>query len=237
MGDALEDKLRYRSNLTAPDLAPYFKLKQPPLQALGHDMPSDPDFLPGCGFWTHDEAAILWTVANQFDGRWLDIGSRLGWTSAHLVAAGVDQVLGIDPEYAEDLQFFSRAVKQCPEMIPVALSSEEFFEVTRITQRRFDAAVIDGCHDSPVPCMDGAGAADIGARVILFHDFQGKPVRDAVFERLSLGWKARIYDTPNGIGLAWKDESFVPPFHVPDPAIDWAEIRSRYTDFDFSRCV
>ena len=44
----------YRSNLTAPDLAPQFKLRNPPMTMLGHDVPSDPDFLPDCGYLTHD---------------------------------------------------------------------------------------------------------------------------------------------------------------------------------------
>jgi hypothetical protein len=73
-------------NLTAPDLSSHFRLRNPPMQHCGHDEPSDPDFLPNCGFWTHDEAALLYTIANSVPrGTWVDIGARLGWTAAHVL--------------------------------------------------------------------------------------------------------------------------------------------------------
>jgi hypothetical protein len=55
----------YRSNPVAPDLTPFFKLKEPAMQMMGHDVPSDPDFDPNCGFLTHDEAAILFACASS----------------------------------------------------------------------------------------------------------------------------------------------------------------------------
>lgn len=224
----------YRSNLTAPDLSGQFKLKDPPLQHMGHDMPSDPDYLPHCGYWTHDEAAILYTASAQLPGAtWLDIGSRLGWTAAHILAAGAGSVWGIDPEYRNPY-FRVRAQQQCPGLIAMALPSSEFFEDCPGT---VDAAVIDGCHDAPEPSRDALGAVSSGAGVILFHDFQGLPVREAVtMLTLSWGWHVRVYDTPNGVALCWRDKSFVPPDHTPDPAIDWAEIRRRHPDFDYAVC-
>src|SRR5712664_503966 len=87
----------YRSNLTAPDLAPHFKLADQVVQHMGHDCPSDPDFEPACTFLTHDEAAILYRIAKAWPKRWADIGARLGWTAAHLIAGGAS-VCAIDPQ-------------------------------------------------------------------------------------------------------------------------------------------
>ena len=74
----------YRSNLTAPDLSPYFSLCPQVRQIMGHDAPSDPDFDPDCTYLTHDEAAILYSIAKAWPGSWVDIGARLGWTGATL---------------------------------------------------------------------------------------------------------------------------------------------------------
>lgn len=222
----------YRSNLECPDLSSRFTLLDPPMQHMGHDTPSDPDFLPACTYFTHDEAAILYAVGSQVSGAWVDIGSRMGWTSAHLEAAGC-LVIAVDPEYKLPV-FLARASRSAglSRIIFVPLSSFEYF--SSYPHIKASGAVIDGCHDSPEPSRDASWAAAAGAEVILFHDFQGMPVRDAVRLLMGQGWKCRVYDTPNGVALCWRDKSFVPPGHVPDPSIDWAEIRGRYRDFDFA---
>ena len=228
----------YRSNLTAPDLTPRFKLRKPAIQLHGHDMPSDPDFLPNCGYWTHDEAAILYTVACQVGGRWLDIGSRLGWTSAHILAAPmVKECQSVDPEYAVGGDFLRRAVEQCPAIIPIALTSQKFMSWCGMT---FDGFVIDGCHDAPEPVKDAAQAwrlAASGDSVILFHDFWGQPVQDGVTFLMERGWKCRIYNTPNGVALCWRGGKFVPPDHAADPLVKWHHVRAAVKEFDFKACL
>lgn len=229
----------YRSNLTAPDLAPYFKLRVPPLQIMGHDMPSDPDFDPNCGYLTHDEAAILYRVAKAWPGRWADIGARLGWTAAHIAAAGAT-VVPIDPELAFDgfSRRFEDNVSHCWTSIAWVehLTSEKVFRLPGV---RFVAAMIDGDHDAPQPSFDAARAIQAGAQVLVFHDFAGRPIRDAVGGVLDLGtWKARVYWTPNMMAVAWRDDcGFVPPDHVRDPAIDWRGMeRMVSADFALWRC-
>jgi hypothetical protein len=98
--------------------------------------------------------------------------------------------------------------------------------------------VIDGCHDWPDPQKDAEIARPLMAdtAAVLFHDFQGAPIRAAVTDMLDAGWSARVYDTPNGVAVCWRG-AFTPPEHTPDPAINWAEIRSRYYDFDYTRCA
>src|SRR5882757_4294806 len=90
----------YRSNLTFPDLSPHFKLKSPALTTMGHDMPSDPDYEPGCGFLTHDEAAILYSIVKAWPYRWVDIGARFGWSTAHIATAKPMGVIPVDPALA-----------------------------------------------------------------------------------------------------------------------------------------
>lgn len=224
----------YQSNLIAPELSHRFRLKDPPLITLGHDMPSDPDYEPNCGFFTHDEAAILFHCAARIGGRWIDIGSRFGWTTAHLIAAGAEDVYAIDPAYA-DYDLIERAFIGCPQMIPVPLTSEAFFRNYK-HRSSFSGVVIDGNHDSPEPFKDAINSSLLGPDVIVFHDFRGKPIRDGVNALLDLGWHARAYDTPNGVAVCWRCEEFEPPLHVPDPAIDWAQIRAGNKDFDYARC-
>lgn len=212
----------YRSNLTAPDLSAHFRLRHPPLQIAGHDIPSDPDFEPDCGFWSHDEAAILYNCACRMKGSmWVDIGARLGWTGAHIVDAGHTAIL-VDPQYC--VTEFERRCYQNIESWSIRIwldgrFSEEFLREDEDVYRGF---VIDGCHDAPEPLKDAQGCARLAAdtAVILLHDALGKPVRDAARWLMDNGWKARMFWTPNGVIACWRGD-FTPPDHVRDPAIDW----------------
>lgn len=230
----------YRSNLTCPDLAPHFKLLTPAIQMMGHDCPSDPDFGPGCGFLTHDEAAILYRIAKAWPYRWVDIGARFGWSTAHIAAAMPMAVTPVDPELAmqgPSARFETNADHCWDEIFEVAaVTSEAYF--ARPREQPIQGAMIDGNHDAPEPTLDAIRAIKAGAKVLVWHDFQGQPIQDAVMVVTGNDeWKCRVYDTPNGMAVAWLDGcSFVPPDHVPDPAIDWNEVRrTRAGAFDFGR--
>lgn len=230
--------MRYRSNLAAPDLRPYFNLLDTPMQHMGHDEPSDPDFLPNCGFWTDDEAAILYSVAKAVpNGTWADIGARLGWTAAHVAEAG-HVVMLVDPEFRQPA-FLGRIAKNVqkwnPKMSLFDAESSEYFKEGHLS----DGFVIDGDHDSPHPLNDTRGALAHSKPdcIIMFHDVWGEPVRDGVRFLLGNGFRCRIYWTPNCVACCWRGyEGFSPPDHVPDPAIDWRTETRKWTDFDLSRC-
>ena len=82
-----------------PDLRPFFKNAEwRPLPyskgvLIGSDFSdkakTDPVFgvFKNCGFWTLEEAKILFSVARSIGGYWLEIGGLTGWTAAHLAAA------------------------------------------------------------------------------------------------------------------------------------------------------
>lgn len=245
-----EIKMIYRSNLTCPDLSMYFKLKTPALQYNGHDVPSDPDFEPGCGFWTHDEAVILYHVARQVGGTWLDLGARLGWTAAHIIEAGA-RVLLVEPE--TKFEKFTRRLEgnlnqHWDGVVEVLHKTAGEFITSREESDVFDGFVIDADHDRPQPTLDAFGCHRIAKpdAVILMHDFWGRPIQDAVVVLMALGWRCRIYNTPNGVALLWRGFGncgargeqlgwFTAPKHDADPAIDWAEIRERVTDFPWDK--
>jgi hypothetical protein len=97
--------------------------------------------------------------------------------------------------------------------------------------------VIDGDHEPGAPMQDAQNAykhlSDTG--VILFHDFIGGPVREAVTWLMDQGFKARVYFTPHLVACCWRGE-FTPPDHVPDARINWFNhMLQMKRDFDFGR--
>lgn len=227
----------YRSNLTCPDLQPYFEplICKPRPWSMGHDALSDLDFDPDCCFFTHDEAAILYHVAKKTGGAWVDIGSRSGWTSKHILEVGAT-LRCVDVAYVSNPGLYTKLQANLGRGTWSAWHGtvfdffDDFYE-------SFDGACIDGNHDSPCPVVDATLCATHGADVIVMHDFWGLPIREAVMWLYPNGFKMRVYNTPNGLAVCWRGE-FTPPDHVPDPAINWAEVRrTRAPEFDFSKCV
>lgn len=200
----------YRSNLTGPDLSPHFRLLSPPKQIAGHDAPSDPDFGPECTWWTHDEAAILYSVAKSVPaGTWVDIGARLGWTAAHLTCAH-HEVRLVDPSlrFAGFSERMERNLLQARQWDGIEMIYAVPWAKAPITSHiLFDGFVIDGCHDSPEPLNDATRAATYAKPdcIIMLHDFMGEPVRDAVRWLMDNGWRCRIYWTPNGVACCWRE--------------------------------
>ena len=231
--------MRYRSNLPQPEING-FKLLSPPRLMFGHDAPSDPDYDSACTFWTHDEAAILYAIANagRRGDRWVDIGSRFGWTAAHLIVGGADVVL-VDPiyQYEAQLDRLHDNLRSFPNgLLTLSRDFDHAAGDLQANGVRFYGAVIDGNHDEPYPQTDAERAMKLGCQVIVFHDFWGKPIRDGVRFLEGLGWKVRVYNTPNGVACCWRDPKFLPPDHVPDPGIEWNR-ESWAPDFDWSVCI
>jgi hypothetical protein len=234
----------YHSNLTGPDLSEHFKLLLKPRPwSLGHDIPSDPDYEPDNCFISHDEAAILWNCARAAPGLWVDIGCRFGWTSAHIASAGVqvaaiDQALIVEQLYN---RFDSNMHYFWPRLITVIEApAAEGLALLASTDKLFSGFCIDGNHDSPEPVNDARGCLKIAAQdcCMVFHDFRGRPIRDAVRYLMNQGFKSRVYWTPAMMAVCWRGY-FVPPVHVRDPKIDWAMVRRAAEidkDFDLKAC-
>lgn len=233
----------YRSNLTAPDLYPAFAPRvvcKPRHNSLGHDVLSDPEREPECGFLTHDEAAILYNAALAFPGWWVIVGGAAGWSSAHVLAAG-GWVDVIDPIYLEP-----RFAKRANENLGDAASGRHFPEVDfygggsawyfEEMSENCMGVLIDGDHSAPAPLNDAKNAAaHLQERaVIVLHDVLGGPVQEAVIWLLDNGFRARIYWTPHVMAVCWRGD-FTPPYHVADPQIE-PKLRPQMAGFPFDRC-
>jgi len=241
----------YRSNIRCPDLTPMFKhLESSPMpHSFGHDVPrdwadkreDDPVFglYKKCGFWTHDEAAILYETASRLRGRWVDIGAHTGWTAAHVAQAGC-AVTVVDPLLAakEFRERFWANVKDPDVLLRLwALRSAEVLAGNSCLAWPIDGFVIDGDHEPGEPQLDAEGSVAhlVEPGVIIFHDFIGKPVREAVQYLIRERFHCRVYWTPHVVALCWKGD-FKAPEHLPDPRIMQMRLWERMPDFDFSRC-
>lgn len=238
----------FTSNLTAPDLRPYFRYlnwRAMP-HSFGHLVASDwvdkamddPIFgiYKNCGLWTHDEVAILYQVACNTFGSWVDIGAHTGWTTAHIGAAcfGSDHI-AIDPMLTNPgfLERFWQNTRGNPRYSPVGSTSEQFFR--HFGNIKFVGFCIDGDHGKPLEDAINAAKHLADTGVIIFHDGVGKPVREAVQYLMAQGFHCRPYFTPHMIFLCWRGD-FTPPDHVPDPNVKAQLLDGRLSDFKFEDC-
>ena len=208
-----------------------FKLRIPSLTLMGHDAPSDPELEPDCGYFTHDELAILYATLTGWRMQrktTVEIGARFGWTAKCIHLATHGAVICIDPvlkygtperaRFIENLKGTEGSVLVCAKI------SREFFEGKN---RSYSAFLIDGNHDTPEPWNDAVGCLKLALpdAVIVFHDMWGKPIQDAVEFLVESGFRSKLYCTPNGMAVCWRGfEGWEPPGHEPDPKIDWTEV-------------
>jgi hypothetical protein len=250
-------QLIFRSNLTAPNLTPFFKHihVRPMAHSMGHSVPSDwadkaeddPVFgiYKKCGMFTHDEAAILYNVGNRLGGWCVDIGAHTCWGAIHLSAARCE-VMAVDPMYglpefrerASENSVAYKLVSRASGGISLhAMTSESFFARAGKVGYRFKLTLIDGDHEPGKPLEDAINAAkhlaDTG--VIVFHDGTGLPVREAVQYLMAQGFYCRPYFSPHMMYVCWRGD-FTPPDHVPDPNVKAQLMDGRLKDFDFTKC-
>lgn len=225
----------YRSNLTAPDIQPLFVNAGEHLGTYGHTILHDNQFDANCGYMSHDEAAILYNVAKCVRGDWCEIGSHTGWSAAHIAIAG-NLVDLIDPDYVR-LDFAARtqenlqAVGVLGTCVLHPVTSEQFWQKNN---QFYDGVVIDGNHDAPMPLQDAKWAIPWlkNSAVLFFHDFGGRPIRDAVRFCVEAGFSFRIYNTPEMIAVCYRNLALLPQ-HIGDPKVDWKKRRAQYHDFDY----
>lgn len=228
----------YKSNLTAPDLQPLFIYTAAHEGAHSHSILHDVGFDVSCGYMSHDEAAILHNIAKLNPGRWLEIGSHTGWSGAHVAIADLFIDM-LDPAY-QDLRFLQRTVQNLHavgvagfcRLIP--LTSDRYWHSPDHGKRKYTGVIIDGNHDAPYPERDAISALPWLEEnaVVFFHDFCGRPIRDGVRFLINQGFKFRVYNTPQMLGVCYRGNITL-PVHVPDPAVDWKKRRAQYPDFNY----
>lgn len=184
------------------------------------------------------EAAILYHVAAgkwPLHGLWVDIGAHTGWTSRHINEATNSTVICVDPMLG-NVDFFDRFLENTryPKSWARGFTSAEMFAgVSPDDKAR--GFCIDGDHEPSEPLKDAQGAARHLAEtgVIIFHDFIGQPVRDAVTWLMDQGFKARVYMTPHMVACCWRGD-FTPPVHISDPNLP--DLKARCPEFPWEKC-
>lgn len=239
--------MNFHSNLSAPDLTNHFRNlhKRPMAHSQGHDVFSDfadrpvndPVFglYKNCGFWTTDEAAILYHCVRRCPGEWLDLGCHTGWTAGHQAEAGA-HVIAVDNMLCVD-DFKQRFMENTVRWKTIAHfcgTTNEYFD---ITNSKFDGVVVDADHGEPNPVSDAMNAADRlnDTGVILLHDFIGKPVWLAAVALMDRGFKCKVYWTPHMVACCYRG-NFTPPEHQRDTAVDWSNVQGLMRGFPFERC-
>ena len=115
--------------------------------------------------------------------------------------------------------------------------SDEFF-ADDTGYQKYAGCLIDGDHDRPHPLNDAQNCAKYLAEsgCILFHDFSGAPVQEAVLWLMDHGFKCRVYWTPHMMACCFRG-SFEPPDHIRDERLPWRSIKHMMYPFPFERCV
>lgn len=182
---------------------------------------------PGTGFLNRDEAVLLYNIARLFAGRrGLEIGCWLGWSAAHIAAAGVNLDV-VDPVLANPS--FRGSVIASLESAGLAdrvtlhpASSPQAIDDLARAGRRWSFFFIDGNHEAPHPLFDTATAIEYAEpdAAVVFHDLVSPDVAQGLEYLATRGWQTRIYHTAQIMGIAWRG-NVEPPAHQEDPAIDW----------------
>jgi Methyltransferase domain len=184
---------------------------------------------PTVGFINRDEASILYANAHAFKGRsGIEIGAWRGWSTAYLIAAGLEPLHVVEPLLADkDWRAEFEAVVRgagggasstilLPERSPEA--------VVRQGQAgaRWSFAFVDGDHDSDAPRNDALALAPYLERtaMVVFHDLVSPHVAAGLRALQSKGFDVMAYQTAQMMGVAWRGE-IAPVKHEPDPAQNW----------------
>lgn len=168
--------------------------------------------MPEAGFTNRDEAHILYNSALLGQGQAaLEIGCWMGWSAAHIAAAGVSELHIIDPNLSSSP--WQESVRESLTQVgvldhcvlhtgfsPAALHS--------LPQKPWRIIFIDGNHEAEGPLSDAVVASSIAAEtsLILFHDLISPDVAKALRYLKNTGWQTGLYLTAQIMGVAWRGD-------------------------------
>lgn len=187
---------------------------------------------PYIGVLSLDEATLLHNNALPFKGRrGLEIGCHYAWSTAHLVAAGLDLDV-IDPALGHEDQM--RDVAESLAKVGAARLWAGFSPSVVPAVRAFEPApwsfaFIDGYHEGDAPRDDARTVLPLLAddALVMFHDLISPHVAAGLAVFADAGWNVGLYNTMQIMGAAWRGRAAPAP-HQADrdmPAIAAGHLR------------
>lgn len=183
---------------------------------------------PLIGVLSYEEALLVHNLVLPFAGApAIEIGCHLAWSTAHLLAAGLDLDV-VDPALGD--RAHRRAVETSladaaerhggpsSARLVAGFSPDVVAEIARANAAPWSVAFIDGWHDDDGPSQDARAVLPHMAEtaLVLFHDILCPPVAAGLQVFKAAGWNVRVYHTTQVIAAAWRGD-VVLPHHVPDP--------------------
>ena len=187
---------------------------------------------PYIGVLSLDEATLLHNNALPFRGRrGLEIGCHYAWSTAHLVAAGLDLDV-IDPalghsDQMTDVRASLAGIGEArlwagfsPSVVPAVRSYRS---------EPWSFAFIDGYHEGRAPLDDAEAVLGLMAQdaLVEFHDLISPHVAAGLGAFADAGWSVGLYNTMQIMGVAWRGAAR-PARHIADrdmPPIEAAHLR------------
>ena len=184
---------------------------------------------PVVGFINRDEASILYANARLFAGKaGVEVGAWRGWSTVHLLAAGlaslhVIEPLLADPEWRAEFAATVEKAGGARTAILVPDKSPEAVERLGAEGVRWAFAFIDGDHDGDAPTRDALAVSRFleETAMVLFHDLVSPHVAGGLRALQKEGWNVMAYQTAQMVGVAWRGE-VAPIAHKPDPSQSWS---------------
>jgi hypothetical protein len=175
---------------------------------------------PFIGVLSLDEATLLHNNALPFRGRrGLEIGCHYGWSTAHLVAAGLDLDV-IDPALGapDQMRDVRESLAQIgPARLWAGFSPSVVPAVRAVRPEPWSFAFIDGHHEGDAPRDDARAVLPQMAEdaLVMFHDLVSPHVAAGLAVFAEAGWKVGLYNTMQVMGVAWRGAA-APAAHVAD---------------------
>ena len=187
---------------------------------------------PYIGVLSLDEATLLHNNALPFRGkRGLEIGCHYAWSTAHLLAAGLDLDV-IDPALGHPDQMADVRASLAPigeARLWAGFSPSVVPAVRAVRAEPWSFAFIDGYHEGDAPRDDARAVIALMAddALVMFHDLISPHVAAGLALFADAGWSVGLYNTMQIMGVAWRGSTHPAP-HVADkdmPAIEAAHLR------------
>jgi hypothetical protein len=183
---------------------------------------------PIVGFINRDEASIVYSNARLFAGKaGVEVGAWRGWSTVHLLAAGLSPLhviepLLADPDWGAEFAATVAVAGGGGAAILVPEKSPEGVERLGASGVRWSFAFIDGDHDGEAPARDATVVSRFlePTAMVLFHDLVSPHVAKGLRVFEAQGWNIMAYQTAQMVGVAWRGE-VAPVAHKPDPSQNW----------------